>query len=170
MVAAMYEREHDRHREPGRTGSDLAPHHQPADAVLALQHAIGNQSTAQVLAREKDKKNRPSFEHSVKFGKFGPIEITGGNISEWAAKKNPDGLKVISRKGKHSDELKRLFDGRTQLDTVVTSSVVGENSLVTITFKDCRVRRYSLDGDQEEWMVEFAAAARETLSIGAPRR
>ena len=54
-----------------------------------------------MLARDKPT-NRPSFEHSVKIGKLGPIEIKGGNIAEWAAKKNPEGLKVVSPKGKHS--------------------------------------------------------------------
>ena len=40
----------------------------------------------------------PSFEHSVKIGKLGPIEITGGNVADWAAKKDPDGLKAVSVK------------------------------------------------------------------------
>ena len=73
-----------------------------------------------------------------------PIEIRGGNIADWAAKKTPDDLKVISNKGSHSDELKRLFNG-------------------------CRVRRYSADGDKEEWTVEYEGAKRQTLSIGAAR-
>jgi hypothetical protein len=51
----------------------------------------------------------------------------------------------------------------------VTTSVVGENSLVTITFKSCRIKRYSIDGDKEEWTVEYEGANRETLSIGKPR-
>jgi hypothetical protein len=164
----MFQRYHDRSRERGQIRPDPPLPRRSADAVLALQRTIGNRGTAQVLAREKDK-NRPSFEHSVKIGKLGPIEITGGNIGDWAAKKDPDGLKVISVKGKHSDELKRLFESKVQVDTVETSSVVGENSLVTITFKDCRVRRYAMDGDKEEWTVEFKSAKRQTLSIGAPR-
>jgi hypothetical protein len=164
----MFQRYHDRSREPDQIRPDPPQPRRSADAVLALQRTIGNRGTAQVLAREKDK-NRPSFEHSVKIGKLGPIEITGGNIGDWAAKKDPDGLKVISVKGKHSDELKRLFESKVQVDTVETSSVVGENSLVTITFKDCRIRRYSMDGDKEEWTVEFKSAKRQTLSIGAPR-
>lgn len=163
----MYERYHDRGGEPGQT----RPHPPPrrsVNAVLALQRAIGNRATARALAREKDQ-NRPSFEHSVKIGKLGPIQITGGNIGDWAAKKDPDGLKVASVKGKHSDELKRLSDSKTRIDTVETASVVGENSLVTITFKSCRIKRYSTDGEKEEWTVEFESAKRQTLSIGAPR-
>ena len=123
----MHERDHDRRREPG----PLAQPRPSVNAVLELQRTIGNRGTTQVLARDTDK-NRPNFEHSVKFGKFGPIEITGGNIGDWAAKKTPDDLKVISAKGKHSDELKRLFESKARIDTVETTSVVGENSLVTI--------------------------------------
>jgi hypothetical protein len=50
-----------------------------AHPVLALQRLIGNRGTVQVLARDK---NRPSFEHSVKVGKLGPVEIKGGNIGD----------------------------------------------------------------------------------------
>jgi hypothetical protein len=31
------------------------------------------------------------------------------------------------------------------------------------------LRRYSADGDKEEWTVEFESAKRQTLSIGAAR-
>jgi hypothetical protein len=164
----MHQRYHDRSREPGQTRPGAPLPRTSVNAVLALQRSIGNQGTTQVLARQKDK-NRPSFEHSVKFGKFGPIEITGGNIADWVAKKDPDGLKVVSATGKHSDELKRLFDSKARIGTVETSSVVGENSLVTIRFGNCRIKRYSSDGHTEEWTVEFDTAKRETLSIGAAR-
>jgi hypothetical protein len=169
----MHQRERERKRKPvqGRPGSPLP--RSDADAVLALQRSIGNQSTTQVLARDNKKakdKNRPSFPHSVKIpGKIGTIEIKGGNIAEWAAKKTPDGLVIVSPKGKHSEELKRLFDGKTKLETVETNSVVGENTLVTIVFKDCRIVRYSQEGDTDEWTVEFQGAARQSLSIGSAR-
>jgi hypothetical protein len=165
----MYQRYHHRRGEPGERRPDPWLPRRNVDAVLALQQAIGNRGTTQVLAREQDK-NRPSFEHSVKIGKLGPIEITGGNVGDWAAKKDPDGLTVISVNGKHSNELKRLFDSKARIDSVETASVVGENSLVTITFKNCRIRRYSTDDKNEEWTVEFESAKRQTLSIGAPRR
>jgi hypothetical protein len=165
----MYQRHHHRRGGTGELRPDPPQPRRSADAVLALQQAIGNRGTAGLLAREQEK-NRPSFEHSVKIGKLGPIEITGGNVADWAAKKDPDGLKVISAGGKHSDELKRLFDSKARIDTVETASVVGENSLVTITFKDCRIRRYSTDDKTEEWTVEFQSAKRQTLSIGTPRR
>ena len=96
----MHERDHDRRRERDQTRSPepLPPPRSSADAVLALQRAIGNHGTARVLARED--KNRPSFPHSVKIGTLGPIEIKGGNIEDWVAKKDPDDLKVISDEGK----------------------------------------------------------------------
>jgi hypothetical protein len=168
----MNQRHHHRRDEPGerRPEPEPAPPRRSVDAVLALQQAIGNQGTARLLARDKDKdKHRPSFEHSVKIGKLGPIEITGGNVGEWAAKKDPDGLKVVSAGGKHSAELKRLFETKARIDTIETSSVVGENSLVTITFTDCRIRQYSTDDTSDEWAVQFQGAKRQTLSIGAPR-
>jgi hypothetical protein len=158
----------DRVEEPGEVRSDPPLPRRSEDAVLALQRAVGNAGTARILARDKDK-NRPSFEHSVKIGKLGPIEITGGNIADWAAKKTPDDLKVISTKGAHSEELKHLFESKARIPTVETDSVVGENTLVTIVFGSCRVRRYSADGDKEEWTVEYETAKRQSLSIGAAR-
>lgn len=166
----MYQRHHQRREEEeGERRPETPQPRADAHAVLALQQAIGNQGTARFLAREQDK-NRPSFEHSVKLGKLGPIEVTGGNVPDWAAKKDPDGLKVVSATGKHSGELKRLFDTKARIDTIETASVVGENTMVTITFKDCRIRRYSTDDKHDEWTVEFASAKRQSLSIGTPRR
>ena len=77
-----------------------------------MRHRDRNREPGQVLARDKTK-SRPSFEHSVTLG---PIEIAGGNNAEWAAKKNPDGLTVISVAGKHSDQLKRLHEGKARID------------------------------------------------------
>ena len=165
----MYERDQQRRKKPEERAPEPPQPRRDVDAVLALQQAMGNRGTARLIAREADK-NRPSFEHSVKIGKLGPIEITGGNVADWAAKKDPHGLKVTSVNGKHSAELKRLFESKARIDTVETASVVGENTLVTITFKNCRIRRYSTDDKTDEWMVEFASAKRQTLSIGTPRR
>jgi hypothetical protein len=165
---AMHQRYHERRREASETRPEPPLPRHNVDAVLALQRTIGNHSTTQVLARDTDK-NRPNFPHSVKIGKLGPIEITGGNIADWAAKKTPDDLRVISLKGKHSDELKRLFESKARIDAVETSSVVGENTIVTIVFKNCRIRRYSGEGEKDEWTLEFDGAARQTLAIGKAR-
>ena len=165
---AMHQRYHDRDGESSRTRSRPPQPRDSADPVLALQRAIGNRETARVLAREQDK-NRPSFEHSVRIGKFGPIEITGGNIADWVAKKDPEGLIVTSVEGKHSEELKRLHESKARIDSVETASVVGENTLVTIAFKNARVRRYSADGKTEEWMIDFDTVKRHSTSIGTAR-
>ena len=164
----MHRRYRDGGREPGETRREPPLPRSNVDAVLALQRAIGNRGTSRVRAREQEK-NRPSFEHSVKVGKLAPIEIKGGNIADWVAKKDPDDLKVVSAKGAHSDELQRLFESKARFDGVETSSVVGENTLITITFGGCRVRRYSADGDKEEWTVEIQTAKRQSLAIGKPR-
>jgi hypothetical protein len=163
----MHRRYRDRGREPGETRPEPPLPRSSVDGVLALQRAIGNQGTARVLAREQDK-NRPSFPHSVTVGKSGPIEVKGGNVADWAAKKDPDDLTVISTEGTHSAELKRLFESKERID-METASVVGENTLVTVAFKGCRIRRYSSDGDKEEWLVQFQTAKRTTLSIGTAR-
>ena len=167
----MPQRFHSRRDEEEEAIADRPDPPRPrrdVDGVLALQQAIGNRGTAEFLAREKDK-NRPSFEHSVKIGKLGPIEIKGGNVADWAAKKDGNGLTVISTGGKHSKELKRLFDGKARIDKIETSSVVGENTLVTIVFGDCQIVRYASDEKTDDWAVEFQTAKRQTLSIGAAR-
>ena len=105
----------------------------------------------------------------MKLGKLGRLEVTGGNVAEWAAKKDPDGLKLVTPSGKHSKELKRLYESKVKIETIETASVVGENTLVTITFRDCLVTRYAADDERDEWTVKFQGAKRESLSIGAAR-
>jgi hypothetical protein len=165
----MERRYRDTEVMPEELPAEPEPARRSEDAVLALQRSIGNHGTARVLARDADK-NRPNFPNSVKIGKLGPIEITGGNIDEWAAKKTPDDLHVISPHGKHSEELKRLFDSKAQIETMETSSVVGENTIVTIVFEKCRIRRFSSDDEHDDWLVEYGGAKRQTLAIGTPRR
>ena len=164
----MHERYKPRRDEQGERRPEPAQPRRDVDAVLALQQSLGNHGTAQLLARKEDK-NRPSFPHSVKIGKLGPIEVKGGNVAEWAAKKDFDNLDVVSVAGKHSTEIKRLFESKAKIDAIETASVVGENTLVTIVFTDCRIKRYSTDEKTDEWLVEIAGAKRQSLSIGAAR-
>ena len=138
--------------------------------VLALQRLIGNRGTTRVLARQK--KNKGQFEHSVKFGKVGPIEIKGGNVADWVAKKTPDDLVLTTTKGKHSDELKRMSESKERIEKLTVQSVVGENTFVVITFSNARIRGYSAEGSDktEDWkVVDFDAVHRETTSIGKAR-
>ena len=163
----MYQRDHDRSSAPGQTGRPRRGAH----PVLALQRLIGNRGTTQLLARQK-KKNKATFEHSVKFGKLALIEIKGGNVGEWVAKKNPENLVLTTTKGKHSGELKRISDSKERIETLTVQSLVGENTFVVITFSHARIKGYAAEGtgETEDWqVVDFDAVHRETTSIGKAR-
>jgi hypothetical protein len=162
----MYQRDHDRRRAPGR--SHGAPPRR-AHPVVALQRLIGNRGTVRVLARDK-KKNAANFARSVQFGKFGPIEVKGGNVDDWVGTKTPDELVLTTVKGRQSDELKRLSGGRTRVDTLVLSAVSGENTMITITLSHVLIKDYAADGKTESWRVtDFDAVHRDRVSIGAAR-
>ncbi len=164
-LKAMYQRDHHRRSASGQTR--YLPR-RSAHPVLALQRLIGNRGTIRVLARDK---NRAAFEHSIKIGKLGPIEIKGGNVADWVAGKVPDSLVLTTTKGKHSGELKKLSDARTRLDTVQVSSVLGENSIMVMTFKPARIKGYAADdGKTEQWnVVDFEDVKRARTSIGTAR-
>jgi hypothetical protein len=78
---------------------------------------------------------------------------------------------VTSVKGKHSDELKRMADGKTRIPKLTVTAVTGQNSWVVITFSNARIKGYEVDADgKEHWQaVDFDAVHRETTSIGVPR-
>ncbi len=161
----MYQREHDRSTGSGQTARGRRNVH----PVLALQRLIGNRGTTRVLARQK---NKAQFQNSVKFGKVGPIEIKGGNVGEWVAKKTPDDLILTTTKGKHSDELKRMSESRERIEKLTVTSVVGENTILVITFSNARIKGYSAEGsdETEDWkVVDFDAVHRESTSIGKAR-
>src|SRR4051794_37886517 len=117
----MDQRDHFRRSAPGLARPATARPRR-GHPVLELQRLIGNRATAQVLARDK-KKNPANFARSVQFGKFGPIEVKGGNLDDWVGTKTPDELVLTTVNGKHSDELKRLSGGRTRVDKLVVSAV-----------------------------------------------
>jgi hypothetical protein len=164
----MYQRDHDRRSEPGQPRSHTPLPRRRTHPVLALQRLIGNRATTRVLARDK---NRPSFEHSVKVGKLPLIEIKGGNVGDWLAGKVPENLVLTTTKGKHSDELKRMSDSKTRLDIIEVQLVVGENSIMVMTFKPARITDYAADeGKTEQWkVVDFETVKRAKTSIGAAR-
>ena len=163
----MYQRIHERITEPGRAHRTLP--RRGADAVLQLQRMIGNQRTTRVLARDK-KKNKATYENSIRVGGLGPIEITDGNLADWKeGKEAPAVLTLTTTTGKHSDKLKKLAEGKDR-NTVEVQMIVGENSWLQITIKNARVRRYSADGETESWQVfDFDAVARKRTSIGTHR-
>jgi hypothetical protein len=161
---------HDR-SDPDRARSQPVPPRRSVVPVLALQRAVGNRGTTQVLARKGP--DGASFENSVRVGKLGPIEVTGSNVADWTGKRaDADDLDVTSVKGKHSDELKRLSESRTRVDKIEVQSIVGQNSWVIITFKNARIRGYAADDSSktEHWKaVDFDAVDIKRTSIGKPR-
>src|ERR1700753_847835 len=111
----MSHRDHDRSSLPGQGRTPGALSRRSGSPVLALQRAIGNRGTSQVLARQPTGKG--TFEHSVQIGKLGPIEITDSNIDAWVVNKDgADDLVLTTVKGKHSAELKQMADSRTKID------------------------------------------------------
>ena len=99
--------------EPGKARPHTSLSRLVGNPVLALQRAIGNRGTTQFLARDK-KKNKGTFEHSVQIGKLGPIEVKESNAGEFTTKSSPDVLTVTTTKSKHSDELKRMSESKSQ--------------------------------------------------------
>jgi len=172
----MYQRDHDLTSGPGQTRQRPLSR-RGAHPVLALQRLIGNRATTRLLARDRagkktSKKNKGTMENSIKIGKLGPIEIKGGNIADWVAKKVPEQLIVTSTKGKHSEKLKRLSDDGTRFDKIDLQAITGANSWLVITFKNARVADYTFDEstDTESWkLVEFDGVHFESTSIGVPR-
>jgi hypothetical protein len=163
----MYQRDLDRRTDPGRP----RPAPPPRNAgLLALQRAIGNRGTMRLLAR-KGGKNAANFERSVKVGTLGPIEIKGGNVDDWVAKKNPEDLVLTTTKGKHSDALKRMAGSKDKIDTVQVQVIVGQNTFVVITFSHARIKGYAADdGKTEQWkVVDFDAVHTDRTAIGAAR-
>jgi hypothetical protein len=161
----------DRTSAPGRA------QRRGAAPELDLLSAIGNRGMTQLLARDKKgskgskgDKNQASFAHGVRVGKHAAVEITGGNIGPWVNKENPDSLDVECATGKHSAELKRVANGKERIDTIVTESIVGENTLVTITFKGALIRDYTAADGKETWkIVHWEGANRHSVGIGAAR-
>lgn len=162
----MYQREHNLSTGAGQATRPRRNVH----PVLALQRLIGNRGTMRVLARQK--KNQGQFEHSVKFGKVGPLEIKGGNVKDWVGKETPDKLELTTTMGKHSDELKRTSESRERIEKLTVQSVVGENTFVAITISNARIKGYAADesGKTERWeVVDFDAVHRDRTSIGKAR-
>ena len=161
-------------RARGRS-SDVAPisadvplARRSANPVLGLQRKVGNRATGQVLARKPATKDQGT----VRIGKLAAIKITGGNAGEWAAKKTPDTLEIVSEKGKHSTELERLSKERTRIPSLkVTTPMVDQSGQhldygsVEIEFVNARITGYTVDGKVETWRaVDFEAVHRTTIS------
>jgi hypothetical protein len=167
----MSQRDQDRSNAPGQGRTQAVLPRRTGSPVLALQRAIGNRATSQVLARKATGKG--TFEHSVQIGKLGPIEITDSNIDAWVTKKDgADDLIVTTAKGKHSAALKQMSDSRTKVNTLEVSTVTGQNSWVVVTFHHVVITGYEEDpsGSTEHWKaVGFDEVNIKRTSIGTPR-
>jgi hypothetical protein len=139
-----------------------------ANPVLGLQRKIGNRATDQLLARARATKD----EGMVHIGKLPAIKILGGNAGDWAAKKDPYTLEIISKKGKHSSALERLSRGKNKVPLlkVITPAVnqSGQHldfGTVEIELGRVRIADYAVDGNVETWRaVEFETAHRNTIT------
>jgi hypothetical protein len=168
----MSQRYQDRGNDSAQPRPRPATSRRSLSPVLALQRAVGNRGTTRVLARDASS-GRGTFDNSVRIGKLGPIEITASNIGDWIGKKaDVDDLTVTTAKGKHSDELKRLSESKTRVDTIEVTSLSGQNSWVVVTFKHALIAGYAVDpsGKTEQWKAtQFDAVDIKRTSIGAPR-
>ena len=168
----MSPRHLDRSSAPGRPPARGAAQRRGGSPVLALQRLAGNAGTTRVLAR-KGAKNESTFEHSVRIGKLGPVEVKDSNIASWTGKKlDADDLIVTTVKGKHSDELQRMADSRARVETIALQTIVGQNSWMIVTFSNAVIRNYAADtdGKTESWKAtRFDHVDIKRTSIGTAR-
>jgi hypothetical protein len=156
----------------GRGGPSQATLARRADPAVALQRVLGNRGTTQVLARKGDKNER-DFEHSVRIGDLGPIELKDSNVADWTSgKSEAEDLVATTVKGKHSAALQRLAESRTRIDALQVQSIVGQNTFVIVTFKNAIIKGYVADDTEktERWKaVRFDAVDIKRTSIGKAR-
>jgi hypothetical protein len=147
-----------------------SPRRRP-NPVAEAQSTIGNRAMTQLLARKGHGAKQATFEHSVRIGNLGPIEVKESNASDWTDGKSGAGDLVITTvKGKHSDKLKKMADGHERLDGLEITTVTGQNSWVTVSFKPVVIRGYEADGKTETWKAtKFENVHIDRLSIGKPR-
>ena len=154
-------------RRPG--GTSVRPGRQTDNAVLALQQVVGNRAVGQALAR---KPAPPSQTPTITIG-ASSIQVTDGNITEWASGEVPDTLDVTSKKGKHSSELEKLSKERTRIKslklTTAPANKTGQHldmGPLVIEIKNARIKKYEREGDTETWQVaDFDGVHRTKTSL-----
>jgi hypothetical protein len=148
------------------------PPRRTASPVAELQRSLGgNQATANVLAR-KGAKNKGTFEHSVRIGKLGPIEIKDSNVDDFTSQNgHARDLTVTTAMGKHSHELEKMADGG-KIDAIEVTTVTGQNTWIVVTFKHGLIKDYEADksAKTETWkLTRFDAIDIKRLAIGTAR-
>jgi hypothetical protein len=163
-----------RRREVARTRASSSLPQRSADPVLELQRSAGNAAVARMLARAPTAKGTTG---SVHIGGVGDIQVTGGNLEEWAGKGAPDAVEVASEKGKHSAKLEKLATARTKTDVKVTISPphkedehLNVGGGIVLEINDARIKHYAVEDGTETWQVadfENVKRTKITHTIGA---
>jgi hypothetical protein len=164
----MAPRARNRSSDAARAGAGAVPARRSAQPVLRLQAKIGNRAASQVLARQP----ATTVLGTAQVDKLPAIKIVGGNVGDWAAKKDADYLEITSKKGKHSAKLEKLSKDKAKVPTMkVTTPMVDQDGKqlaygsVVIEFGNARISGYSLDGDAETWrIVDWESAHRTTTT------
>lgn len=143
---------------------------QSAHPVATLQTAIGNRAIGQVLARS------PTTTGTVKFGKLGSIEVSGGNLEDWTKPGEAfDTVDVTSKEGKHSAKLRKASTDRTKADVTVEikggkggGQQGGDLKVargVRLEIKNARISGYAVDKRVETWrLTGFEKVNRTTIT------
>jgi hypothetical protein len=144
-----------------------------ASPVAELQRSLGgNQATANVLARKGAGKKEGTFEHSVRIGKLGPIEIKDSNVEDFSSQNGHSrDLTVTTAMGKHSHELEKMAGG-DKVDAIEVTSITGQNTWIVVTFKHGLIKDYEADksAKTETWkLTRFDAIDIKRLAIGTAR-
>jgi hypothetical protein len=151
------------------------PPRRTASPVADLQRSLGgNQATASVLARKGGgaTKNKGTFEHSVRIGKLGPIEIKDSNVDDFTSQNgHARDLTITTAMGKHSKELEKMAGGG-RIDAIEVTTVTGQNTWIVVTFKHGLIQDYEADqsAKTETWkLTQFNAIDIKRLAIGTAR-
>jgi hypothetical protein len=149
------------------------PPRRTASPVAELQRSLGgNQATANVLARKGGGKNKGTFEHSVRIGKLGPVEIKDSNVDDFTSQNgHARDLVITTAMGKHSHELEKMADGG-KIDAIEVTTVTGQNTWIVVTFKHGLIKDYEADksAKTETWkLTRFDAIDIKRLAIGTAR-
>src|SRR3954447_11498635 len=174
----MRRRDYDLTSEPVRGQPQPAPARRAAGPVAGLQRSLGgNRAAASLLARKGEKskgdRNKGTFEHSLRIGKLGPIEVKDSNVYDLTSQNgHARDLVVTTALGKHSDELKKLAAGASKIDAVEVTTVTGQNTWIVVTLKHGLITDYEEDRSAKtaSWkLTRFDAIDIKRLAIGSAR-
>ncbi len=169
----MRQRDYELTEEPVRHKPRPPAPRRGESPVAELQRSLGgNQATARVLARKGDK-NKGTFEHSLRIGKLGPIEIKDSNVDDFTSQNgHARDLVLTTALGKGSAELKKMADGGGKIDAIEITTVTGQNTWIVVTFKHGLIKDYEEDKSAKtaSWkLTRFDGIDIKRLAIGTAR-